>query len=105
MANLGFDFVQAIIDIPSDLTTFKQRTQVRWTGNNWQPQSSVYVGHGPATGTWTSTNNFTKSHERDLYSSSQDNGLRIYSTGTGREQEALWMMETNSRWMPASSFL
>ena len=104
MANIGFDFVQAIIDIPPDLTTFKQRPQVRWTGNNWQGQSSVFVGYGPAAGTWTSTNNFTKSHERDLYSSSQDNGLRIYSTGTGREHEALWMMDTTSRWMPASVF-
>lgn len=104
MTNKAFNFVQPIIDIPSDLSTFKQRPQVRWTGNNWQPQSSVSVGYGPAAGTWTSTNNFTKSHERDLYSPSQDNGLRIYSTGTGREHEALWMMDTNSRWMPASVF-
>jgi len=104
MTNIGFDFVQPIISIPSDLLTFKQRTQVRWTGNDWAYQSSVVVNYGATAGTWTSTTPFDKRRQADLYTASQNDGLRIYAQGYGAQNEGLWMMNTTSRWMPASVF-
>jgi len=104
MLNIGFDFVQPDINIPTDLTSFKKRPQVRWTANDWNYQSSVYVGYGATSGTWTSTTNFSTPKKKDLYTSSQNDGLRVRAVGYGNQHEALYMMEGNSRWMPASVF-
>jgi len=104
MTNIGFNFVQPIIDIPSDLTAFKQRPQVRWTGNDWAFQNSVTVDYGATAGTWTSTTSFQTPKKSDLYSNSQNNGFRVRGEGVGLGHESLYMMETNSRWMPASVF-
>jgi len=103
MTNKAFNFVQPIIDIPSDLSTFKQRPQVRWTGNDWQHKLSVSVGYGTASGTWSSSKEYTIRHQKDLYSLSQNDGFRAFNSAF-KESESIYMMDTNSRWMPASVF-
>ena len=104
MTNKAFNFVQPIINIPSDLSTFKQRPQVRWTGNDWAYQNSVVVDYGATAGTWTSTTTFQTPKKSDLYSGSQSNGFRVRAEGYGLQHEGLYMMDTTSRWMPASVF-
>jgi len=104
MTDKAFNFVRPIIDIPSDLTSFKQRPQVRWTGNAWEYKNSVTVDYGATAGTWTSTTSFDKRRQADLYTASQNDGLRIYAQGYGAANEGLYMINSNSRWMPASVF-
>ena len=104
MTDKAFNFVQPIIDIPSDLTAFKQRPQVRWTGNDWAFQNSVDVNYGATAGTWKSTTGLETPKKSDLYSSLQSNGFRVRASGFGIAHESLYMMDTTSRWMPASVF-
>jgi hypothetical protein len=101
--NIGFDFINPQIDIPSDLTTFKQRPQVRWTGNDWYWENSIYVGYGDYVGNWNSTTEFSTRHQKDLYTSSQNDGFRVFGDA-GLTHESLYILDTNSRWMPASVF-
>ena len=100
--NKAFNVVHPIVEIPSELSTFKRKPQVRQTGQYWEYKSSVTVNYGTTAGTWTSTTPYTKIHNRDLYSSSQEDGLRIIAMGYGNSNQALYMLNDVSRWMPAS---
>jgi hypothetical protein len=101
--NKGFDFIHPQIDIYPNLSDFKTVPQVRWTGNNWYWENSITVGYGPAAGTWNSTTEFPIRHQKDLYTSSQDDGFRVFGDA-GLSHESLFLLDTNSRWMPASVF-
>jgi hypothetical protein len=101
--NTNFDFINPIINIPTGLTDFKNTPKVRWTGNNWEYKTSAQVTHGPASGTWNSDVQFGMTHKKDLYTSSQEDGFRV-SASSGTSHETLFMMNDNSRWMPASIF-
>ena len=59
MANKAFPTIPGTIDIPSNLTEFKNRKQVVWTASDWTRTPSVNINYGPAAGqTWESDENF-----------------------------------------------
>lgn len=105
MANQGIKTAPTSVDIPNDLNTFKQRTQLVWSGSNVRFKSTFTPNYGTKTKQVMDSNApwSVGSVRSSLYDPQQDNGLTV-SVSSGKTHDANHEMFGDGRWMPASFF-
>lgn len=104
MANQGIKTAPTIVSIPNDLNTFKQRTQLIWSGSNVRFKDTFTPNYGTKTQQkMDSSTSWDAGSTRSIYDSNQINGLRVSAT-SGKTHDANHEMFGDGRWMPASFF-
>jgi len=101
LTNFG-KLIPGTIDIPTDLTSFKQKEQVVWTGESWRTKGSFtpdygdknYFKHDPS---------YSIHYQRTMYDASNSTGLAIKGDA-GNEHMGNYELYGDGRWMPASIF-
>ena len=104
MANINFGkLLPGTVEIPNsqDVNQFKNIVQARWTGNQWRLKGNMNISDGPAKGTWSSESAYSLQREGDMYNSSSNTGLKVYSN-SGQGHESIYENYGDGRWMPAS---
>ena len=102
MANVPFKTIPGTIDIPNNLTDFKNQTQVVWTGKSWRTKGSFtpnygdrpYFEHNPS---------YSIQYQREMYDSSDNTGLNLRGDA-GIIHSGNYEQYGDGRWMPASIF-
>lgn len=102
MADVPFKTIAGTIDIPSDLTAFKTRDQVVWTGSSWRLKGAFSPGYGD-TSNWPDSPSYSINRQNTMYSSQQSSGLKLTSSA-GNQHEANYELYGDGRWMAASVF-
>jgi len=102
MANKGFKTIAGTIDIPSNLTDFKNRDQVVWTGSNWRTKGAFTPTHGD-TVSWPHDPSYGFARRDNMYSPQQSSGLKL-SSSAGNQHEGNYELYGDGRWMSASVF-
>ena len=102
MANKAFKMIPGTIDIPSDLSSFKNKEQVVWTGQSWREKATFTPTHGDR-------NQFKKdpsgsiNRQGDMYDPRDSTGLHI-KWDAGNQHMTTYEIYGDGRWMPASIF-
>ena len=90
------------IDIPTSLSTFKQKLQPVWSGSQWRAKSTFSPQYGD-TSSWPNESAYALERQGSLYLPSEGSGLRVGST-SGSSHTSNYESYGDGRWMPASIF-
>ena len=90
------------IDIPTSLSTFKQKLQPVWSGSQWRVKGTFSPTHGD-TSSWGNVSAYALERQGSLYLPGDTSGLRIGSfSGDAHTQN--FESYGDGRWMPAFIF-
>lgn len=103
MANKAFKTIAGTVDIPSNLTDFKTRDQVVWTGSSWRRKGAFSPQYGD-TSSWPDDGAYTIERQNSMYNSQQSSGFRVAAYGIGNSHSMNYELYGDGRWMAASVF-
>jgi len=103
MANVAINTVPTDISIPNDLTTFKTKPQVVWSGSSVKRKGTYTPNYGTKTQQTNDDAWGAGSVSSTIYQDNGNNGL-VVSTTSGKSHQVNHELYGDGRWMPASIF-